>query len=303
MFVSNYRKLTFPNSATIAYWRNVSGQLEKQTSKNMAVQNIQQFQKSITKELLEIKDRVQFLIGNANWGEVGRYKEAILRRAIAQYLPSNLQIGTGFILKNSDHLFGLEPGISTQQDIIIYEGSSPVIFRDGDFVILTEKAVRGVIEVKSKVTNFSDAQQPSQSALNQILLKFNELRQFETFNPIGEHRKKFVGLFAYDYSGTFTDPNVDESLILSNGLVNHICLGSDRFIRYWEDASELEPAIHNGRCYIRYQINSLSFSYFISNLLHIVSDEDPNDRYWFSFPLEGTKELHRTEINPLVIFP
>jgi len=269
----------------------------------MALQNIREFQESITKELVYTKDRVQFLIGNANWGEVGRYKEAILRKSISQYLPSNLKIGTGFILKNSDHVFGLEPGISTQQDIIIYEDKYPVIFREGDFVILTESAVRAVIEVKSTVTNFSDGEKPNQNAFNQIILKFEELRQFETFNPIGEHRKKFVGLFSYAYNGAFAAENIDQALLLSNGLVNHISLGPNKFIRYWENADDLFPPIHDGRCYIRYGIKNLAFSYFISNLLHMVADENPIERYWFSFPIEGTKETQRANARPLIILP
>lgn len=62
----------------------------------MPIQNIKDFQKSINRELTLTKDRVEFLIGNANWGDVGRYKEAILRKTISQFLPSNLKIGTGF---------------------------------------------------------------------------------------------------------------------------------------------------------------------------------------------------------------
>ena len=121
----------------------------------MALQNILDFQKSINKELTLTKDRVEFLIGNANWGDVGRYKEAILRTTIAQFLPSNLKIGTGYIVGNYDHRFGQEGRISSQLDIIIYEDKSPVIFREGDFVILTENAVRAVIEVKTKIINYS----------------------------------------------------------------------------------------------------------------------------------------------------
>lgn len=132
----------------------------------MPRQNIKDFQKSITRELTLTKDRVEFLIGNANWGEVGRFKEAILRKTISQFLPSNLKIGTGFIIGNSDHQFGRNGQISSQLDIIIYEDKSPVIFREGDFVIITENAVRAVIEVKTKVINYGNDQD---NALNNIV--------------------------------------------------------------------------------------------------------------------------------------
>lgn len=44
--------------------------------------NIQDFQQSITQELDVIKNRVRSLIGDAHWGEEGRYKEIILQKII-----------------------------------------------------------------------------------------------------------------------------------------------------------------------------------------------------------------------------
>jgi len=46
------------------------------------------FQKSITKELDIVKNRVRSLIGNAHWGEEGRYKEAVLKTVINRFLPN-----------------------------------------------------------------------------------------------------------------------------------------------------------------------------------------------------------------------
>lgn len=271
----------------------------------MRGQNILDFQKSITRELSLTKDRVEFLIGNSNWGEVGRFKEAILRKTIAQFLPSNLKIGTGYIIGNTDHQFGREGQISSQLDIIIYEDKSPVVFREGEFVIITESAVRAVVEVKTKVVNYSDPNTSGgDNALNKIIEKFNRLRDFETFNPLGEYRKKFVGIFSYEYKSDAPETNAErihEALRQSNGLVNHLSLGPNKFIRYWEDTHRLpNPPAYRGRCYIRYRIENLAFSYFISNLIHIVSDEDPIERYWFSFPIEGTKENHREAVRPIV---
>ena len=53
-----------------------------------------EFQESITKELEVTKDRVRNLIGNAHWGEEGRYKEEILKSTIRKFLPSNVSVGT-----------------------------------------------------------------------------------------------------------------------------------------------------------------------------------------------------------------
>ena len=119
--------------------------------------------------------------------------------------------------------------------------------------------------------------------------------------PLESIEKKFIGIFSYEHEQDFSHERVDEALRLSNGLVNHISLGPNKFIRYWGNTIELDPRPeYQGRCYIRYNLTDLSFSYFISNLLHIVADEDPVERYWFSFPIEGTKERHRAEPRPII---
>jgi len=253
-------------------------------------QNVKKFQESVTSELNVIKDRVRDLIGAANWGVEGGYKEAVLRKIISQYLPSCLSVGTGFIVGNDDYLYGSEPKISTQLDIIIYNNQVPVVFREGDFVILTEGAVKGVIEVKTKTTNYSSIDGIGE-ALNQILRTLGKLSQFNTFK---KDNKKFVGIFSYEHSGDIVNRHVNEALIASDGIVNHIVLGPNKFIRYWEKASDVvSGAVDDSRCYVKYDLQNLSFSYFISNLLHAVTDGDLSERNWFSFPIEGTKETHR----------
>ncbi len=255
----------------------------------MPNQNILKFQKSITKELIATNERVRDLIGNANWGDEGRYKEAILRKIISQFLPSNLKIGTGFIVANNDHINGTESKISKQLDIIIYDDKTPVVFREGDFVILTESSVRAVIEVKAEVVNKST----NTNGLNQIIEKLEMLNDFQSFCN-QTHRKKFVGIFSYKYTQDYNHITLQEILKNSKGIINHLSLGCNKFIKFWDDPSGLNPPIERSEpCYIKYNLQDLSFSYFISNLLHIISDEDPVERYWFSFPIPETKEIYR----------
>lgn len=258
-------------------------------------QNVKKFQESITQELIHTKDRVRDLIGSANWGVEGAYKEAILRKMIAQFLPSNLSIGTGYILENNDPLYGSVPKCSNQLDILIYNNKIPVLFREGDFVILTPDGVKAVIEVKTKVyINGS-----SDNSFQKIIEKLDRLKIFPSLNLVNENYGKFIGLFAYDYEGELSSTNIESALKDSSGFVNHISLGPDKFIRYWENTEYLEPQPnHQGRCYIRYNIENLSFSYFISNLLHLTADTELEDRSWFSFPIEGTKEIYR--IDPII---
>lgn len=254
-------------------------------------QDLIAFQKSITLELVTLKNRVRNIIDDANWGEEGRYKEAILKKSISSFLPGNLSIGTGFIVRNDGHYAGQNGMISSQLDLIIYDNSIPVVFKEGDFVILLDEAVRGVIEVKSRIINHGAAK----NSLNSIITKFNQLRTFQSFREDLGNPKKFIGIFSYDYNDDdFESEHIATALSISAGFVNHISLGENKFIRFWRTTQDLVPAVATtGPSYLKYNLTNLSFSYFISNLLHIVSNDDPEDRYWFSFPIDGTKERHR----------
>lgn len=255
------------------------------------LQNIRLFQESITQELDITKNRVRNLIGDANWAEEGRFKEAILRKTISQFLPSNLAIGTGFIVANYDHYFGSEGVMSHQLDIIIYDNSIPVVFREGDFVIVTESAVRAIIEVKSATVTQSSAPK-TDNALNNIIKKFEKLETFSSFNPLkADYRQRFIGVFSYSHR-SFNLDALESVLENCIGIVNHISLGTNKFIKFWANRRGLARSNADDH-YSVYDISNLSFSYFISNLLHSVSDQDLSDRYWFSFPIEGTKEAYK----------
>jgi len=234
------------------------------------------FHTSITKELNIIKNRVRNLIGSSNWGEDGRYKEAILRNVIRRFLPSNLSLGTGFIIRKNNN----DIKISNQIDIIIYDNTIPVLFSEGDFIITTYKNVKGIIEVKTKIRN---------SDLKDILEKAEKNGEL-----IGN--KKFNGIFSYEFEGDIESNNVETTLKDLEGYVNHISFGKNWFVKLWDrqersmfhvDAEECDNNFYN-----IYELEGLSFSYFISNLLDITCSNNFNDRFWFLYPVEGTKERY-----------
>ena len=108
--------------------------------------NPMEFHKSITYEINSLKNRVLNLIGDAHWSEVGRYREAVLRNVIKRFIPSNISLGTGFIIdKNEEGNID----ISKQIDIIVYDNTYPALFAESDVVITTPANVRGIIEVKT----------------------------------------------------------------------------------------------------------------------------------------------------------
>ena len=239
--------------------------------------DVKKFQKSITKELDTVKDRVRNLIGSSHWGEEGKYKEAILRNVIRRFLPANLSLGTGFVIRKYNN----RTQISNQIDIIVYDNTIPVLFSEGDFVITTYKNVKAIIEVKTKIRN---------SNLQEIIEKAKENGKLIV-------KEAFNGIFSYEYDDNINSSYVDDVLKSTKGHVNHLSLGKDIFIRFWkkEDRNRLSPPVINceGDFYNIYKLEGLSFSYFISNLLDMACSEKLDDRWWFLFPIEGTKEVHR----------
>jgi hypothetical protein len=259
--------------------------IKNTTNRNMP-SNTRLFQESITQELDIVKNRVRNLISDAHWGEEGKFKEAILKNVLRKFLPSNLSVGTGFILKatgNNDD----DNRLSNQLDIIIYDNTLPLLFSEGDFIITTHSNVRGIIEVKSKITS---------TTFKSVVDQFdNSIEHFITDFKRANRRKIFAGIFAFEFSGNIESVNIDTTLKESKNIVNHISLGTNNFIRFWKNANKNKltiPVNCNSDFYNVYTLENLSFSYFISNLIDITSG-GLKDRYWFSFPIEGTKEINR----------
>ena len=245
------------------------------------------FQMSITQELDTIKNRVRNLIGNSHWASDEWYKETILKNVIRRFLPSNLSIGTGFIINKNTRG---DTQISRQIDIIIYDNTIPVLFSEGDFVITTHKNVKGIIEIKTKIYD-------------------NQFQ--ETIHPAEENGKLigkgiFNGIFSYDYEGNINSKNIkqalkhlEQALKRSEGYLNHISLGHHVFIKFWkkEDGTRLNPPVQNCQndFYNVYTLADLSFSYFISNLRELTCSSSLDDRWWFLYPIIETKERLRVQ--------
>ena len=257
-----------PLRANFTYPQNVVRNQEAAQMNNIRI-DPKEFQKSITKELDTIKNRVRNLIGSSHWEEEGRYKEAILRNVIKRFLPSNLSIGTGFVIKKNNG----NTQISSQIDIIIYDSTIPVLFSEGDFVITTYKNVKGIIEVKTKIRN------------NQL----QEIIQKAETNGKLIGKKIFNGIFSYEYEDDINSRNIDQALKKAKGYVNHISLGPNVFVRFWRrgDRNRLNPPVENCQndFYNIYNLEGLSFSYFISNLLELTCSSSLDDRWCFYIQL------------------
>lgn len=232
--------------------------------------NLEEFHESTTKELGVVKNRVRNLIGNANWGEEGRYKEAILRNVIRRFLPKNFTAGTGFIVKTN----GGRYKCSKQIDILIFDSSYPILFSEGDFYIITPNSVKAIVEVKTNAENQN---------VGGIIKKMNSVGDF-----IGKEKAIFNGVFFFEGYGSYTEENLKrgiENEIKRNfssvkpAFVNHISLNSHIFMKRWDSKFSV------------YRLENLSFSYFISNLIYyIIGKPIKNEsEIWFPSNKENKK--------------
>ena len=251
----------------------------------MPEQNLPEFQKSIGKELLTIKDRVRNLIGDAHRGEEGRYKESVLKKMIREYLPHNLSIGSWFIVSKSH--------ISKQIDIIIYDNRYPVVLRDGDFVIITQDMVKAIIEVKSNVTK------SWKNSLRNVVNNFKRLEDFEILQDKIRENSVFSWIFAYENEKEIKEIEETTNLDIKKyadytkvklKYVNHICLSNNIFFKSWINNQQIRPHSDSNIDWDHpffniYNIEGYSFGYFLSNLLHIVSSPNLEERSSFSFTI------------------
>lgn len=117
--------------------------------------------------LVEIYQQFERLIpnkitsGSAHRGEDGRYVEELVRQYLKKYLPSTIEVLTGFILRPAvkTGLNGKERRIetdthSTQLDIIVYDsGNYPIFQRFGDSVIVPPEGVLAIISIKKHLND------------------------------------------------------------------------------------------------------------------------------------------------------
>ena len=257
----------------------------------MPEQNLPAFQKSIGNELLTIRNRVRNLIGSAHRGEEGRYKESVLKKMIREYLPHNLSIGSWFIVSKN----GEQSHISKQIDIIIYDNRYPVVFRDEDFVIITQDMVKAIIEVKSKIYSSWD------NSLRNIVNNLERLEDFKILQRKIRRNSLFSWVFVYEKEMNENQlKNQSKYNWIQLKYVNHISLWNDIFFKARKESNEnVNPHGNSGINWSHpffniYKIEGYSIGYFLSNLLHIVSSPNLEERspFIFTIPDPSGKEGH-----------
>jgi len=237
--------------------------------------NTKEYFTDLSTELRAVQNRVRQLIGDAHWPSDGAWKESALRAVIRGYLPVSVSVGTGFILTPD--------GPSSQIDIIIYDDSAPVLFRDGDFVVITPDSVRAVIEVKTAL---------SRSALGPALEKLSGISQLLCKRCL-RHRP-FIGLFSYTALNA-TPEFVLAALKAANGEfgdyeITALVFGDSQFYRFWR----WEPSSSSGlphESWHAYDFPMLAPGYFIHNVVgHLYPESvERAEDIWFPIDEQETR--------------
>lgn len=212
-----------------------------------------EYHQSINAELLASRNRVRYFIGGRHNGEDGRYKEILLMNYLKKILPSNVSVGTGFVRGKED--------ITKQIDIIIYKHNIPTLFSEGDFVIVLPESVVGIIEVKTKLN----------------INKLTEAIQTSHENGKIINQSIFNGIFCYEndinldsFSSRYSErkERLKQVLLRSGTQVNHISIGPNTFIKFWERGNPVEQ--DGVPAYSFYDLKELSFGFFVSNLIEFI---------------------------------
>jgi len=237
--------------------------------------------KSITLELNAVKDRVQHVIGHTHWQSVGEWKESALRAVLRRHLPKNAAIGRGFVIADE--------GPSTQIDILIYDTNAPVLFQDGDFVLIPPDGLKAAIEVKSSL-NISE--------LENDLTKLARIAEMVRSHGMNKPRPVF-GFFAYEANGTNALRTAGELSKVANGhkerIIQLLSAGQSEFVRYW-DCPPNEP--QTGRALWRaYHLPETAPAYFICSIIKDLCLNDPFKFIGYSWvPLEGKEEFRTGDV-------
>jgi len=238
--------------------------------------NIERYFRSLGSEVDALKSRVRDLKDSTQWLTDGEWKESVLRNVLRRNLPDSVGVGNGFVVAGDQS--------SHQLDILVYDRSAPVLFRDGNLVFVTPDAVRGIIEVKSTVTvsTFRTAVRKLARAIELVRLHPNS--------------SAFAGLFCYEDG----DPDssrylqaVVESCSNWNRRLDFASIGQSYFLRYWNEDPE------TGRQMIQswhsYDLPQMSVGYFVNNVVDAVAPHSVGRNRFVWFPHES-KEVRRTGV-------
>jgi hypothetical protein len=228
--------------------------------------------RSLALEFKGVKNRVLNLIGDAHWLSDGEWKESILRSTLRDSLPRDMNIGRGFV-STLDVL-------SNQIDVLISPSSTPALFRDGDFTVVSPSGLLGALEVKTTATaaNFTEAVRNLIGLAELVGIRFTRT------NP---QRHRFYGFFAYNSKlsiNTALEILQREAHHNSDFAIDFICLGPRIFIRWFGGGEVRRADEEEWRAY--HFPDDWAFDYFLHNVIEATCPHMGEEDRGIWYPVE-----------------
>lgn len=225
---------------------------------------IEDYFRSLTVEVNALRNRVRYIIKNRHWQTDGEWKESVIRQMLRRQLPASTSVGRGFVVSAIKY--------SHQIDILVYDSSKPVLFRDGDLVFVTPDAVLGIIEVKSRATPQMLATAAKKLAADMLIIRLHS------------NSDAFAGIFAFEDGGGTSEDYLMAVAQASDRWENRIdflCLGESRFIKYWHLDPKNARQPYEG--WHSYHLPETAPGYFLHNVIDCVSPDTVfrNKDVWF----------------------
>jgi hypothetical protein len=172
--------------------------------------------------------------------------------------------------------------------LFVLHPEKPTLFRDGELAIVTPDVPGAIAEVKTKIDG--------PAAWYEIAEKLAEQGRYCTHTS---KNTPWLGIFSYEGNLAQAD-QILEALCLvhkkTGVAINCVTCGYDLFVRYWPHG-EYEPGDNPGvdserKFWRAYQLQRLSPSYFISNLVDAISNVDRTETDYAWFAHQGGKRPH-----------
>lgn len=238
---------------------------------------------SLSKEMRAVENRVRLLLGNedgnggVHWQTDGEHKETIVRQVLRRIAPRNMVVGRGFIVSPEY--------TSTQIDVLVYDDRFPVLYQDGDLVVIPPAACLAIVEVKSRLTSAAQFRQHVDK----------QVQMLKELQSAGVEKAVYCGLF-YFANDVHNRTALGAHLVAASEgqrefAVNHVALGKDIFFKFWES----NPHAPNAPEYLKwheYVMPNRAFGYFLYNL---VIDRAVVPAHAVYFPTEGKEHYLQNE--------
>jgi hypothetical protein len=226
------------------------------------------FFESLTQELAAIRNRVRLLV--RHWPTDGHFKESIFRQVLRRHLPTNVSVGTGFVVNY------FEP--SGEIDVLVTDNAMPTLFREGELVIVTPESVRAVIEVKTSLNGPADIEAAAvQLAKRKAIVE----RHCQCDNV-------WAGLFVYEGNAERHEDvltAIHNAWIQQGSVVNAVTIGEHLCAKFFPIPSD-QSGMSQSDAWHSFDVPAVAPASFIAALIEALAppQRDPGSFAWFQPP-------------------